>query len=350
MNVRIASADMNRMMKVVNQCVDSLHENVEVIYDNGLLTVRGSNGMLSAVASTPMLGGDGESFLCDGAMLTRVCAMCKGMIDLTADGKNVTVKGAGRTRIPVVSASVPAFQHVRGKSVTVSGGALSRCWNRISYAVSSNAARVVLTGVMVKTDGTKMRMAALDGFQLATDSAECSGDEMDALIPGVFLKAVAGSVGTEDEVKITTDGTRVQVTTDGLMMNCPLLHGEFPPYESMVPQEFKVEALVKVGELADAIKSGSVVQNKTSTVKLEVGNGVITVRNNSEQADYEAEVACESRGTVKIAFNEKYLLNALNMVDAEDAVVKMNGPVNPCVVQGKDEDGIHLLLPVRVMG
>ena len=39
MNIRIPSADMNRMMKVVSQCLGKLSENVEVIHDNGLLTV-----------------------------------------------------------------------------------------------------------------------------------------------------------------------------------------------------------------------------------------------------------------------------------------------------------------------
>ena len=51
---------------------------------------------------------------------------------------------------------------------------------------------------------------------------------------------------------------------------------------------------------------------------------------------------------MRIGFNEKYLLNALNMVDEEEAVIKLSGPVSPAIVHGKGKDGVHLLLPARL--
>lgn len=349
MNVRIHSADMNRMMKIVNQCVDTLHENVEVIYDNNLLTVRGTNGFISAVVSTPILGGDGTSFCVDGAMLTRVCAMCKGEIEISTTDKVCTIKGAGRTRLPIVTARVAPFEPVKGKSVTVKGVALTGCYGKVSYAVSTNQSRITLTGVKVDTGFGRMTMAAMDGFQLAVEHRDCGDGEVSALVPGAFMKTVANSVLIEEEVKITTDGKRIQVTTDDMMMNCALLQGEFPDYESMIPETFGTEILVDVGKLTDALKGSSVVQNKTSTVRLSIGDGILTVRNNSEQAEYEAEVACETQGdSMNIAFNEKYLLSALNLLNEDEAIIKFSGVYRPAIVQGKGNDGIHLLLPVRV--
>ena len=137
--------------------------------------------------------------------------------------------------------------------------------------------------------------------------------------------------------------------TDDMMMNCALLQGEFPDYESMIPETFGTEILVDVGKLTDALKGSSVVQNKTSTVRLSIGDGILTVRNNSEQAEYEAEVACETQGdSMNIAFNEKYLLSALNLLNEDEAIIKFSGVYKPAIVQGKGNDGIHLLLPVRV--
>jgi DNA polymerase III beta subunit len=349
MNVRINSADMNRMMKIVNQCVDTLHENVEVIYDNNLLTVRGTNGFISAVISTPILGGDGSSFCVDGEMPTRVCAMCKGEIELSADGNVCTVKGAGRTRLPIVKARVAAFEPVKGQSMTVKGSAMNTCYGKVSYAVSTNQARVTLTGVKLNADGEQMKMAALDGFQLAVEYTECTGDEISILIPGAFMNVVTKSILPDDDVKITTDGKRVQITTDELMMNCALLTGEFPDYEALLPDGYCTEVLVKVDDFAAALKSSSAVQNKTSAVRLEVGNGIIKVRNNSEHAEYEADVQCDIQGEdLRTAYNEKYMMSALNMIDGDEAVVKFGGGYKPTIVQEKGNEGYHLLLPVRV--
>lgn len=349
MNIKIHSADMNRMMKVVSQCLGKLSENVEVIHDNGLLTVRGTDGVISTVSTSPLLGGDGESFCVDGAMLTRVCAQCKGMIEIDASERVCTIKGAGRTRIPVVSAKVKAFEPVTGESVTVKGSDLCGCYGKVNYAVSTVQTRVVLTGVLMASTGGMLRMSALDGFQLAVEEAPCEGGEMKVLVPGAFMKMVTNSVLPDDKVKFSTDGKRVQITTDDLMMNCPLLQGEFPDYERMLPQEFKTEVLVQVDRMVDALKSGSVVLSKDMAVVLTVGNGSVQIRNNSENGDYEAEVACDTQGEdMRIGFNEKYLLNALNMVDEEEAVIKFSGPVTPVIVQGKGKDGIHLLLPARI--
>lgn len=192
-------------------------------------------------------------------------------------------------------------------------------------------------------------MSALDGFQLAVEEVPCEGDEMKILIPGAFMRMVANSVGVDDKVKFTTDGKRVQISTDGLMMNCPLLQGEFPDYERMLPQEFKTEALVQVDQVVDALKSGSVVLSQDMAVVLTVGNGNIQIRNNSARGDFEADVECETQGEeMRIGFNEKYLLNALSMVDGDEAMIKLSGPVSPVIVQGKGKDGIHLLLPARI--
>ena len=349
MNIRIPSAEMNRMMKIASQCLDKLSENVEVIHDNNLLTVRGTNGFISAVVSTPMLGGTGESFCVDGAMLTRVCAACRGQIEISTSDRVCTIKGAGRTRIPIVTKKVKAFEPVTGTSIKVSGADLCGCYGKVSYAVSTNQARVTLTGVLIKAEGGNLTMTALDGFQLAVEKTKYAGDEMKILVPGAFMKMVANSVLIDDEVKITTDGKRVQITTDDLMMNCALLQGDFPDYERMLPTEFKAEVLVKVEALVDALKSGSVVLSKDSAVMLTVSEGNVKIRNNSEHGEYDADVACETQGEgLSVAFNERYLLGALNVMDEEEAVLKLSGIVTPVIVQGKGKDGVHLLLPVRM--
>ena len=81
MNIKIHSSELNRMMKTLSQCInpkDQYRSNVEVIYDNNMLTIRGTDGQVSAVMSAPILGGDGEVFCVDGSLFAKVCAMCSG--------------------------------------------------------------------------------------------------------------------------------------------------------------------------------------------------------------------------------------------------------------------------------
>ncbi len=77
----------------------------------------------------------------------------------------------------------------------------------------------------------------------------------------------------------------------------------------------------------------------------------MTSNSEEKSADYEADVPCQTQGDgLKIAFNQKYMMNTLNAIDAEEAVLRFNSSVTPCVAHGKDEVGVRLLLPVRVQG
>ena len=70
---------------------------------------------------------------------------------------------------------------------------------------------------------------------------------------------------------------------------------------------------------------------------------------NSERADYEATVDCETQGSeLTIAFNQRYLMNAVNVVGGDQVILQFNAPTTPCVLRKADDDGVHLVLPVRV--
>ena len=354
MKIKVHSSEINRMMKIVTQCIDPRFQergSIELIYDNNLLSVRGTNGQISAVVSTPILGGTGEVFCVDGNMFARVCSMCNGEIEISTDDKNCIVKGAGRTRIPLLKSSIPTYKHVDGKSAFILADDITKCYKGISYAISEDQNRPQLTGVLTEITDNVVNLVALDGFQMSTETAGCSGDDMKITIPGVFMKLIVQGAAPGEKVKINTDGQRVEAITDGMMLTGGLLVGDYPDYKKILPKEFSTECLVKVDELRDALKCGSVINNKQNLIKMYIESDHIKIMSNSEEADYEADIHCDTHGnTLTIAFNQKYLMNTINAITTEEAIMKFNNSVSPCVVHGKNDDGIRLLLPVRIMG
>ena len=355
MKIKIHSSELNRMMKTVVQCIDTKDvaklANIEIIYDNNLLTIRGTDGQFSAVVSTPILGGDGEVFCVDGTMFSCVCAMCSGEIDISTDGKYCTIKGAGRTKLPLIDVKIPAYKHVDGMTAEIPAENLAQCYNGVAYAVSADQSRIQLTGILTETDAASIKMTALNGFQMSCEKADANGDAMKVIIPGSFIKLLVQSTASGEKVSLRTDGKKIEAVTDGMMLNCGLLHGDFPDAEKILPKEFKTQCLVSTDELLNALKCGSVVNNKQNLVKLEIGETAIRVMNNSEVAEYEADVKCSTHGDpLKIAFNQKYLMNTINSIGSDNIVLMFNSSVSPCVANGQDMDGTRLVLPVRVQG
>ena len=354
MNIKIHSSELNRMMKVIAQCIEPKSPtlgNIVIIYDNNLLTIRGTNGHTSAVLCTPMLGGTGESFCVDGTMFARVCAMCSGESEIATDGKYCTVKGAGRTRIPIINAKVPAFERVNGKECKIRSEDFSKGYGSVAYAISQDQSRLMLTGVLMESAGSGMRMVTLDGFKMAMETIPCEADGVRMVVPGSFMKLVSSSTRAGETITFRTNGKRVQASTDGMMMSCALLQGDFPDYKSILPKDHKTETLIYADQLMNALKCGSVVNQINNLVKLDVKEQSVTIMSNSEQADFDAEVGCQTHGDgIKIAFNHKYLMETISSIVGNEIVLHFNSSVSPCIVNAKGEDGFRLILPVRVAG
>lgn len=354
MKIKIHSSELNRMMKTLTQCInpkDNNLGNIEIIYDNNLLSIRGTNGSFAAVMSTPVLGGDGEYFCVDGTMFSRVCSMCTGEIDISTDEKVCTIKGAGRTRLPIVNAKIPAFEPVTGKECSIKSEAFTRGYNSVSYALSADQGRLVLTGVLFESEKDSIRMTALDGFKMAVESVPCETEELKVVIPGAFMKLVSSSTSVGETITLRTDGKRIQANTEGMMLTCVLLSGEFPDVNRITPKEFKTNTFVYADQLQYALKSGSVVNQSNNLVKLDVKDDAITVMSNSEQADFDAEVGCKTQGDLlKIAFNHKFLMESISSIVGNEIVLRFNSPISPCVISEKDKAGYRLILPVRTVG
>ena len=354
MKMKLNSWDLNRMMKTIGKCVDPKDTNkgnVEVTCGPTEVRMRATNGTFFAELSTPYMGGGDESFCVDAGMFGKVIAMCSGDVEIETSAKICSVKGAGRTRLPIVDAKIPAAECVTGQSVNVRGYDLYKAWKSVEYAVSADMARIVLTGVLTVTENGRITLVALDGFQMSMAEAECDGENIKAVIPGAFMRMLTDSIVEDDSVRLTVGGGRIQAETDGMLLSCSLLADDYPDWKRLVPEHFKTESLVNVDQLKNALKSGSVVNSGNNLVKIRVEKDRIVVNSNSETADYEAEVGCETNGEeLKIAFNQKYLMNTISAVSTENAVMEFNSPTQPCIVRGTEENGLHLVLPVRVMG
>ena len=354
MNIKIHSSELNRMLKTALQCIDTRdsgnRSNIEIGSLNNNLYIHASNGNMTATMTTPMLGLEQEKFCVDGQMFGKICAMCSGDISISTNGNVCTIKGTGRTRIPIVDAVIPRHADMpKAKTVTVSSEDLIRCYGNVAHAVSADNTRIQLTGILTENKDGIFSMTALDGFQMSIETAECEGDNARMIIPASFLKLTAQASAVGEKIVLMTDGKRLIAQTDSMVLACGLLAGEYPDVERILPKEFATECMVNVEELRSALKGGSVVNSKQNLVKLEIGAETVKVMNNSEEADYEAEISCSTHGAgLSIAFNQKYLMNTINAVSEESAVMCFNSSVAPCVVKAKDGDGIRLVLPVRV--
>ena len=358
MNIKIHSNELNQIMKTVSKCINDKMDrfgSIEISHDNNLLTVRGTDGQFSACMSTPLLGGDGEKFCVDGVTFGKVCSMCNGEMDIVADEKFCTIKGNGRTRLPIINADIPAYKSINNGSATVSVKAddFNSAFSKVEHAISNDQSRIHLTGVLIESDGSSLNMTTLDGFRMAIESVHCDGDQLNIIVPGSFMKLIQTGTFADDILKISVDKNKIEVVTDGMKISGGLLSGNFPDVSHLIPVDFKTECLVNSDMVRSALKNSNTLNSKNNLVKAIVEDNKLTIMSNSEIADYDATIDCETQGEgLTIAFNQKYIIDTINSIDTENVIIKMNNPISPCVITGQTEKGIRkgirLVLPVRI--
>ena len=354
MNVRIQAGEMARMTKVLAGCLDGVSElssSVELRHEDQLFSIRAVSGGQFVKMCAPMMGGDGEHFLVDGKMLNNVCQKARGEITLTTDGKTCIVKAGGRTRLPMVSGRLAEPEPVTGKTVKVDTEAFRKAVDLVRYAVADPGnPRVILTGILMETDGTEMHLTALDGFQLARESIPCTGDSFTAVVPGAAMKKVTDCASGDATLEITCGGGRMHFRSDGAELHCSLLTGNYVELDRIIPKEFGTEVMFRAEEMKNALSSGAVANVKNHLVKMTFCQHTVKIQSRSELADFEGEIESMQTGNdLVISFNDRYVMNALGAIGNEYVIMRANTPVAPAVFQGKDSGGIHLTLPVRTV-
>ncbi|HQD50625.1 MAG TPA: DNA polymerase III subunit beta, partial [Defluviitaleaceae bacterium] len=82
-----------------------------------------------------------------------------------------------------------------------------------------------------------------------------------------------------------------------------------------------------------------------------IGDKMI-ITSNTELGTAREELPVDTEGKdLTIAFNPKYLIDALRVIDDEEIKIQFISSLNPCIIKPVDnEDYKYLILPIRLNG
>ncbi|MBU5592415.1 DNA polymerase III subunit beta [Clostridium sp. MSJ-4] len=223
-----------------------------------------------------------------------------------------------------------------------------------SFAIAQDETRPILTGILFEINDKMLNMVALDGYRLAIRNEYIDTENsISAVIPGKTLNEVAKVLEDTNEI------ANITFTTNHILFNLGvtkiisrLLEGEFIKYSSIIPQEFNLKVTVNKQKLQNGIERASLMakEGNANLIKLDIEDESMVITSNSQLGKVREEVAINLQGTtLQIAFNSKYLLDVLKIMDEEEVVMEFSSSVSPCVVKNKEKNNCkYLVLPVRL--
>ena len=270
--------------------------------------------------------------------------------------------GAGRTAATLHTMAAEEFppgpQPADGEPIRLPREGLLAAIEQVKPAVSTDTAnRPLLTGILMRFEGSSLTLVATDAWRLVKRSVDGGGGEAEKVV--VPTKALAEVVrqfpeeAGDVEVRFSPARNQVFIRCGVTEIASRLLDGDYPRYETFIPTKASTVVRVPRADLVRAVRMVSVLAESMDArpVSIRVGDGAIRLTSRALQiGDAEAALDAEVDGeATQIAFNARFLLDALAAVEGERVELRLTGPMAPAIIRGASvENCTCVLMPVKV--
>lgn len=370
MKLSLMQENLARGLSLVSRAVSSratlpVLSNVLLVTQDGGLRLTATNLEIGISAWVPgKIESDGTTTVPARLLTEVVSGLPAGeRVDLELESQDTISIRSGRYRTHLRGIEADEFPVIpsAGERPTtqVSQRALRRALAEVSFAAAADEARPILTGVLTRFSGESLTLAAADNYRIAVKTLDLlqSVEETSVVIPARSYMELIRILGDTDEpadIILAQAKSQVIFKVDSTEVVSRLIDGQFPNYQSVLPTSHSTRVLVDRDELLKAVRlSALIASSAANVVRLGFGEEAsptaVSVAAAADIGDAEGQVEVELEGDpVTIAFNARYLVEALANMDAEQLAIELSGPLSPGVLKPLDDPAyVHVIMPVR---
>ena len=317
-----------------------------------------------AITLPAKLFGEIVSKLSNDSPLVLTSDETSQQVELTSKSGTYQVRGMLSDDFP----DLPLVES--GTSFKLNPLLLSNAIKSTLFASSTDDAKQLLTGVNLTFDGYGIESAATDGHRLAvlnlnnilSDSKEIDSsikfEKFSITLPSKSLREVEKFLSTCDNsqpINFFIDKGQVVFISVEDIITIRALEGSYPNYSQLLPDTFEnelefdrkefISSLERIAVLADqhnnvikVMTDGSANLIKISTDAQDIGTG------------YESLPVSYKGVSFQIAFNVRYLLDGLKVIDSNLIKLSCNSPTTPAVFSpiNSDVNFTYLVMPIQI--
>ncbi len=273
------------------------------------------------------------------------------VVSISSGEARYLISGMSDTEYP----ELPAV--AGGLPVVINQGLLKEMVRQTIFAVSTNDAKVVHTGIKFEIEDNSIRMISIDGFRLAirNEVIDYSGEPLSFIVPAKTLSEIV-KLTNDDEGDISFGvGKRHIIFEVGrYKIVSRLLEGEFMNYHNAIPNAYSTDVVVGTRELLESIERASLIINDRNKSPIrcdfDIANKIITISSVAVLGTAKDRLSAEINGnSLEIGFNNKYLIDALRAADTDVVRIELNGPIAPIIIKPTEgERFLFVVLPVKL--
>ena len=281
-------------------------------------------------------------------------------VSLSTDDKNTATITCGKSEFKISGQNGEDFPPIPSieKNIKFIAGQndLRNLIRQTIFSISMDESKPILTGELIEIEDNMISAVSVDGYRISYKQAELiqSVGNQRAIVPGTSLGEISKILSSDEEDKAVlyfTDN-HIMLDVNGNIVVSRLIQGEFIKYQQSFTNDYKIYTKINKEEMLNSLERASLVSrdSRKIPVKLDISGKKIIITSNAETSTSYEEVSAEIDGdNLSIAFNPKYLIDALKAIDDEELFMLFNTPLSPCVFKPLEGESYkYLVLPLRL--
>ncbi|WP_168123256.1 DNA polymerase III subunit beta [Paenibacillus sp. HB172176] len=252
---------------------------------------------------------------------------------------------------------LPAIE--QDKIVQIAGDIIRSMIRQTILAASTSEQTPILTGVLWNLKDNELKFVATDRHRLASRVTKVNTEEelqfTNIVISAKTLNELSRLIPDQNTlIDIVVADNQVLFKLDNILFYTRILDGTYPDTSKIIPHVFETELILDTKLVMDAIDRAYLMskEEKTNVVRLAtMEDGQIEISSSSTELGKVTEhidVVDFKGQPLRIAFNSKYMLDVLKVIDSEQIMIGFTGAMRPIIVKPMDHDfSLYVILPYR---
>lgn len=266
---------------------------------------------------------------------------------------------SGKSEIKLATKNKDEFpvlpEIIRSNRVTVSQFTLREMIRQTIHSISTNESSKLMTGELFEINGNELKITALDGYRISIRKVILKENypSIKVVIPGKTLNEIMKIIngGIDDELNIYFDEKHVLFEFDDTIVMSRLIEGEYYRIDQMLSGDYETKVVVNKSVLFGCLDRSSLLirDNDKKPIVIDIKENNLKLEINSTLGAMDEDIDIVKEGSdIMIAFNPKFLMDDLRVIDDEEISMYFINSKAPFFLKNDDGSYIYLIVPVKL--
>lgn len=247
-------------------------------------------------------------------------------------------------------------QITKNRPLVISQNVLKEMIHQTIFSIAIEEIRPILTGELFEIKDNYLNIVSVDGYRVSIRGKvlDENFEDIAVVIPGKTLSEISKLLMTdnENEVAIYFTDKHILFEMNASIIVSRLLEGDFPKYDQIFSSDYETLIRVNRKSMLSSLERAALIarESKKNPIKFSISGTNLAISSNTDLGKVHEEIDIHREGKeLDIAFNPRYLIDALKVIEDDDIQLTFTTALNPCIIKDPEKESYkYLVLPIRL--